>query len=209
MADLYSIKTSPLCVQNAVFREKDVKKTERERAGGRWREAGWKRDSSKCQCYHCLWKHRAAGASRGLPWVQGAFGDTGHEDKGSWGHRTNRPGDWGPPPAAPPRCHGPAEDTHCRNTSFLLRNLKKVGSHTSPRRRHVSVQACCPSDSHTCRESAGGQAWGSRRALGDHIRWVALGDRTRGLGGLCIAGLWALAGGGGDGVVQKSWKGRE
>lgn len=206
MADLYSIKTSPLCVQNAVFREKDVKRTERERAGGRWREAGWKRDSSKMpmpsllvEAQSCWSKHGAAVGARGF-----------------WGQRTRGQGElgiqnWrlGAPSSSPPRCHRPAEDTHCRNTSFLLRNLKKVGSHTSPRRRHVSVQACCPSDSHTCRESAGGQVWGSRRALGDHTRWVALGDRARGLGGLCIAGLWALAGGGGDGMVQKSWKGRE
>lgn len=42
MADLYSIKTSPLCVRNAVFREKDVKKTEREReqAGGGEKRGG-------------------------------------------------------------------------------------------------------------------------------------------------------------------------
>lgn len=73
MADLYSIKTSPLCVQNAVFREKDVKRTERERAGGRWREAGWKRDSSKMpmpsllvEAQSCWSKHGAAVGARGF-----------------------------------------------------------------------------------------------------------------------------------------------
>lgn len=86
----------------------------------------------------------------------------------------------------------------------MLRNLKKVGSQTSPCRRHVSVQACRVSDTHTCSESTGGQARGSRLALGDHTRWVALGDRANTLGELCIAGLLALGGGGGDVVVQKS-----
>lgn len=95
--------------------------------------------------------------------------------------------------------------THWRNTSSLLRNLKKVGSQTSPCRRHVSVHVCWGSDTHTCREATGGHAWGAPPALGDHTRWVELGDRASGLGGLCIAGLLVLGDGGRDDAVQKSW----
>lgn len=95
------------------------------------------------------------------------FQEGRHKENGCWGW-----GEQGEHCLADGPHHHLAEKsaTHWRNTSFLLRNLKKVGSQTSPRRRHVSVQACRVSDTHTCNESTGGQAWGSRLALGDHTK---------------------------------------
>lgn len=182
--------------------EKDVKKRQKgsEHAGGREKQGG--RGMVPClDVPALLWE----GQNRS------AFGVLGGRTRGQRAlgvqDKASSPGERGSisgsPPGVSPRC-AEEDTTYWRNTSFLLRNLKKVGSQTSPRRRHVSVQACCVSDTHTCSESTGGQARGSRRALGDHTRWVALGDRASTLGGLCIAGLLVLGGGGGDVVVQKS-----
>lgn len=182
--------------------EKDVKKkkkTERERARGRRREAGWERDGGTPGCASAALGRTKPSSFWGF---RGGHGDNGGAGQGvqPWGMGEHLR----QPPRVSPHRAKEWDRTYWRKTSFLLRNLKKVGSQTSPCRRHVSVQACRVSDTHTCSESTGGQAWGSRLALGDHTRWVALGDRASTLGGLCIAGLLALGGGGGDVVVQKS-----
>lgn len=182
--------------------EKDVKKKKRqkgrEHAGGGEKRGG-RGMVARLDVPALLWE----GQNRSAFGVLGG----GHGDNGGAGQSVQP---WGmgehlrQPPRVSPHRAKEWDRTYWRKTSFLLRNLKKVGSQTSPCCRHVSVQACRVSDTHTCSESTGGQARGSRLALGDHTRWVALGDRASTLGGLCIAGLLALGGGGGDVVVQKS-----
>lgn len=175
------------------FIERDFKK-ERERAYRRWRGRGWKEaepclEMLRSEALHCS----------SLGFWEGSMRKMGAGDGGSKGNMV-----W----LVTPHKLAEKAPTHWRNTSSLLRNLKKVGSKTSPRRRHVSVHVCWGSDTHTCREATGGHACGAHPALGDHTRCVELGDRASGLGGLCIAGLLVLGDRGADDVVQKSWRQR-
>lgn len=179
------------------YRERDIKK---ERKGESMREVerngAGERQNPAWKCCCCLLKSEAGPCLHCLG-SSGGFGQGGQEENGCWG--------WGQQRDHHPHKLAEKAPTHWRNTSSLLRNLKKVGSQTSPCCLHVSVHVCWGSDSHTCREATGGHTWGTLPALGDHTRWVALGDRARGLGGLCIAGFLVLGDGGRDDVVQKSW----
>lgn len=152
-----------------------MEEVERNRVGERQKRA-WKGYRCLLKCEAGQSQHvQATGCFAGsaLPICLGhegtsvGFREGGHKENGCWGWGEQREHHLADDPH-----HQLAEKvtTHWRNTSFLLRNLKKVGSQTSPRRRHVSVQACRVSDTHTCSESTGGQARGSRMALGDHTR---------------------------------------